>query len=141
MGDDAGGIRKTSRCPWSSFDVANDWAHITLLTLKRRPLFCAEVTENDRRFILSEEAVKLPPKPGRYYIKNVKKEPATLCSAPEGSTHMFYLAMLRSLGDFPLHSLGLTHEPSVCRRGLGRRATGDGLSSATASRTFLRTNS
>ena len=76
-----------------------------------------------RQAIYSATGEKMPPQPGRYYVKNVKNEPAVLCATPEGSTHMFYLAMLRSLGDFPLHPLGLTHEPSIVEvEGAGRLA-------------------
>ena len=79
--------------------------------------------DKGRQAIYSEEGVKVPPHQGRYYVKNVKNEPATLCATPEGSTHMFYLAMLRSLGDFALQPYGVTHEPSIVEvEGDGRLA-------------------
>lgn len=80
-------------------------------------------TQGARQAIYSATGEKMAPQPGRYYVKNVKKEPAVLCATPAGTTHMFYLAMLRSLGDFALHPLGLTHEPSIVEvEGNGRLA-------------------
>ncbi|RHY45771.1 hypothetical protein DYB26_002459 [Aphanomyces astaci] len=49
---------------------------------------------------------------GSYY-KNVRQEWASLCCTPAKAKYHESLAFTRSLGDFYIHSFGLTHQPDV----------------------------
>lgn len=72
--------------------------------------------------LYAPDGSKLAPQQG-YYLKNVRREPATLCSTPIETPHVCHLAMLRCLGDFLLHPWGVTHCPSIVDvRGQGRLA-------------------
>ena len=47
------------------------------------------------------------------YVKNVRKEPATVVSSPEGSPFESSLSMTRSLGDFYLQKYGVSFIPTI----------------------------
>ncbi|ETV96255.1 hypothetical protein H310_10435 [Aphanomyces invadans] len=47
------------------------------------------------------------------YFKNVRQEWASLCCTPSRAKFHESLAFTRSLGDYYIHSYGLTHEPDV----------------------------
>ncbi|CAK4083013.1 unnamed protein product [Aphanomyces euteiches] len=49
---------------------------------------------------------------GSYY-KNVRQEWASLCCTPARAKYHESLAFTRSLGDFYIHSFGITHEPDI----------------------------
>lgn len=51
---------------------------------------------------------------GKYnYVKNIRKEHATVVSSPEGSPYVTSLAMTRSLGNFYLQKYGVSPIPTI----------------------------
>jgi hypothetical protein len=69
---------------------------------QRRPVFS----------VLDHDEVVHHATHGSYY-KNIRQEWASLCCTPKNAKYHESLAFTRSLGDFYLHTFGLTHEPDV----------------------------
>ncbi|KAF0683433.1 Aste57867_24558 [Aphanomyces stellatus] len=64
---------------------------------------------------------------GSYY-KNVRQEWASLCCTPARAKYHESLAFTRSLGDFYIHSFGITHEPDVIQIDLAQLMAGEAWS-------------